>query len=65
MYKNSSLKEIEQKLAGEAISGLDQQKITTAELALGTSSVKLYDQPLLGSDPTATYDLVDTIRTIS
>lgn len=60
-----SLKEIEQKLVGEAISDIDWQKLTTAELALGTYSVMLYDQPLLGSDPAATYDLVDTIRTIS
>ncbi|KAL6324023.1 hypothetical protein AAG906_006294 [Vitis piasezkii] len=60
-----SLKEIEQKLVGEAISDIDRQKLTTAELALGTYSVMLYDQPLLGSDPAATYDLVDTIRTIS
>lgn len=60
-----SLKEIEQKLVGEAISDIDRQKLTTAELALGTYSVMLYDQPLLGSDPAATYDLVNTIRTIS
>lgn len=60
-----SLKEIEQKLVGEAISDIDWQKLTTAELALGTYSVMLYDQPLLGSDPAATYDLVNTIRTIS
>ncbi|KAK6911685.1 ABC transporter-like, ATP-binding domain [Dillenia turbinata] len=60
-----SLKTIEHKLAGEGISDIDRQKLTTAELALGTYSVMLYDQPFYGSDLAATYDLVDTIRTIS
>ncbi|XP_059654383.1 ABC transporter G family member 39-like [Cornus florida] len=60
-----SLKNIEHKLSGEAISDVDRQKLTTAELALGTYSVMLYDQPFTGSDLAATYDLVDTIRTIS
>lgn len=60
-----SLKEIQHKLAGEEISDTDRQKLTTAELALGTYSVMLYDQPFSGSDLAATYDLVDTIRTIS
>ncbi|KAJ0078484.1 hypothetical protein Patl1_23940 [Pistacia atlantica] len=60
-----SLKEIENKLAGEEISDIDRQKLTTAELALGTYSVMLYDQPFSGSDLVATYDLVDTIRAIS
>ncbi|XP_057493189.1 ABC transporter G family member 31-like [Actinidia eriantha] len=60
-----SLKNVEHKLTGEAISDIDRQKLTTAELALGTYSVLLYDQPLAGSDLAATYDLVDTIRTIS
>ncbi|KAF8401251.1 hypothetical protein HHK36_012183 [Tetracentron sinense] len=60
-----SLKQIEHKLTGEAISDIDRQKLTTAELALGTYSVMLYDQPFSGSDPATTYDLVDTIRTIS
>ncbi|KAF9594335.1 hypothetical protein IFM89_030464 [Coptis chinensis] len=59
------LKEIEHRLVGEEISDVDRQKLTTAELALGTYSVMIYDQPLSGSDPTSTYDLVDTIRTIS
>ncbi|CAI0551897.1 unnamed protein product [Linum tenue] len=43
----------------------DRQKLTTAELALGTYSVMLYDQPISGSDLAATYRLVDTIRTVS
>ncbi|KAL3515901.1 hypothetical protein ACH5RR_022803 [Cinchona calisaya] len=60
-----NLKNIEHKLTGEAISDTDRQKLTTAELALGTYAVMLYDQPLSGSDLAATYDLVDTIRTIS
>ncbi|KAJ4836594.1 hypothetical protein Tsubulata_030481, partial [Turnera subulata] len=59
------LKEIQQKLAGDEISDTDRQKLTTAELALGTYSVMLYDQPFSGSDLAATYSLVDTIRTIS
>lgn len=59
-----NLKNIEHKLAGEAISDTDRQKLTTAELALGTYVVMLYDQPLSGSDLAATYDLVDTIRTV-
>ncbi|XP_077240342.1 pleiotropic drug resistance protein 1-like [Tasmannia lanceolata] len=60
-----NLKEVENKLAGEGISDMDRQKLTTAELALGTYSIMLYDQPFSGSDPTATYDLVDTVRTLS
>lgn len=60
-----NLKDIEHKLAGDAISELDRQKLMSAELALGTYSVMLYDQPFSGSDPAATYDLVDTLRTIS
>ena len=59
-----NLKNIEQKLTGEAISDTDRQKLTTAELALGTYAVMLYDQPLSGSDLAATYDLVDTIRSM-
>lgn len=60
-----NLKQIENKLVGEEISNIDRQKLTTAELALGTYSVMIYDQPFSGSDLAATYDLVDTIRTIS
>ncbi|KAK2977191.1 hypothetical protein RJ640_008816 [Escallonia rubra] len=60
-----SLKNVEHKLTGEAISDVDRQKLTTAELALGTYSVMLYDQPFSGFDLAATYDLVDTLRTIS
>ncbi|OMO86213.1 hypothetical protein CCACVL1_09721 [Corchorus capsularis] len=60
-----SLKKIEHKLAGEDISDIDLQRLTTAELAIGTYAVMLYDQPFSGSDQAATYDLVDTIRTIS
>ena len=60
-----SLKHIENKLIGKAISDADRQKLTTAELALGTYSVMIYDQPFSGCDVAATYDLVDTIRTIS
>lgn len=59
-----NLKNIEHKLAGEAISDIDHQKLTTAKLALGTNSVMLYDQPFPGSDLAATYDLVDIVRTI-
>lgn len=51
-------------LTGEAISDTDRQKLTTAEFALGTYAVMLYDQPLSGSDLAATYDLADTIRTV-
>jgi ABC-type multidrug transport system ATPase subunit len=46
------------------ISDTDRQKLTTAELALATFSVMIYDQPFSGSDLADTYDLVDTIRTI-
>ena len=59
-----NLKNIEHKLTGEAISDTDRQKLTTAEFALGTYAVMLYDQPLSGSDLAATYDLADTIRTV-
>lgn len=59
------LKEVEHKLTGEGISDTDCQKLMTAELALGTYSLMLYDQPLAGTDLAATHDLVDTIRTIS
>ncbi|CAL1407763.1 unnamed protein product [Linum trigynum] len=58
------LKDLEHKLTGDA-SDSDRQKLTTAELALGTYSVMLYDQPISGSDLAATYRLVDTIRTVS
>ncbi|PON98277.1 ABC transporter, G [Trema orientale] len=58
------LKQIEHKLTLE-ISDIDRQKLTTAELAIGTFSVMFYDQPLSGSDLAATYDLVDTLRAIS
>lgn len=60
-----SLKKIEHKVTRELISGVDRQKLTTAKLSLGTYSAMLYDQPLLRSDLATTYDLVDTIRTIS
>ncbi|WCJ26876.1 ABC transporter G family member 36 [Euphorbia peplus] len=60
-----SLKEIQNKLTGDEISDTDRQRLTTAELALGTYSVMVYDQPFSGSDLAATYSLVDTIRTIS
>ncbi|KAI6695438.1 hypothetical protein NL676_023148 [Syzygium grande] len=60
-----SLKEVEHKLTGEGFSDFDRQKLTTAELALGTYSVMIYDQPFSSSDLAATYDLVDTLRTIS
>ncbi|KAI3439344.1 uncharacterized protein J3R85_004754 [Psidium guajava] len=59
------LKEVEHKLTGEGFSNFDRQKLTTAELALGTYSIMIYDQPFSISDLTATYDLVDTLRTIS
>ena len=53
-----SLKHIENKLIGKAISDADRQKLTTAELALGTYSIMIYDQPFSGCDVAATYDLV-------
>ncbi|KAL3725770.1 hypothetical protein ACJRO7_030751 [Eucalyptus globulus] len=59
------LKEVEHKLTGEGFSDFDCQKLTTAELALGTYSVMIYDQPFPSSDLAATYNLVDTLRTIS
>ncbi|XAR52732.1 Sulfate-transporting ATPase [Bertholletia excelsa] len=65
MLEILKLKHVENKLADESISDIDRQKLTTAELALGTYSVMIYDQPLAGSDLAATYDLVDTVRTIS
>uniref|UniRef100_A0A0D9Y0H1 ABC transporter domain-containing protein n=1 Tax=Leersia perrieri TaxID=77586 RepID=A0A0D9Y0H1_9ORYZ len=58
------LKKIENHLVSN-ISETDRDKLTTAELALGTYSVMLYDQPLASSDASMTYDLVNTIRTIS
>lgn len=58
-----SLKDRENKLVGDKISDTDHQKLTTGELALGTHSLVLYDQPFSGSDLVDTYDLVDTIRT--
>lgn len=60
-----SLKKVENQLAGDSISDTEHQKLTTAELAVGTYSVLIYDQPLSGCDLAATYDLVDTVRTIS
>jgi len=46
------------------ISDTDRDKLTIAELAVGTYSVMVYDQPLTGSDPAMTYDLVNTIRAV-
>jgi len=46
------------------ISDTDRDKLTLAELAVGTYSVMVYDQPLTGSDPAMTYDLVNTIRAV-
>uniref|UniRef100_A0A2P2JPI4 Uncharacterized protein n=1 Tax=Rhizophora mucronata TaxID=61149 RepID=A0A2P2JPI4_RHIMU len=60
-----NLKEIQHKLAGDAISDTDCQKLTTAELALGTYSVMPYDQPISGSNINNSYGSVDTLRTIS
>ncbi|TVU49709.1 hypothetical protein EJB05_01035, partial [Eragrostis curvula] len=57
------LKKIENCLVS-GISDGDRDKLTTAELALGTYSVMVYDQPLTGSDPVMTYDLVNTIRSV-
>ncbi|KAL6847372.1 hypothetical protein ACP4OV_023225 [Aristida adscensionis] len=57
------LKKIENCLVS-GISDTDRDKLTTAELALGTYSVMVYDQSLTGSDPAMTYDLVNTIRTV-
>ncbi|KAF0887584.1 hypothetical protein E2562_002303 [Oryza meyeriana var. granulata] len=50
------LKKIENHLVS-TISKTDRDKLTTAELALGTYSVILYDQPLASSDASMTYDL--------
>ena len=57
------LKKIENCLVS-GISDTDRDKLTIAELALGTYSVMVYDQPLTGSDLAMTYDLVNTIRTV-
>ncbi|KAL6623571.1 hypothetical protein ACP70R_033450 [Stipagrostis hirtigluma subsp. patula] len=57
------LKKIENCLVS-GISDTDRDNLTTAELALGTYSVMVYDQPLTGSNPAMTYDLVNTIRTV-
>ncbi|CAD6267446.1 unnamed protein product [Miscanthus lutarioriparius] len=46
------------------ISDTDRDKLAIAELALGTYSVMVYDQPLTGSDLAMTYDLVNTIRAV-
>ncbi|CAN6343362.1 unnamed protein product [Urochloa humidicola] len=57
------LKKIENCLVS-GISDTDRDKLTIAELAVGTYSVMVYDQPLTGSDQAMTYDLVNTIRTV-
>jgi ABC-type multidrug transport system ATPase subunit len=57
------LKKIENCLVS-GISDTDRDKLSIAELAVGTYSVMFYDQPLTGSDPAMTYDLVNTIRTV-
>ncbi|CAN6348072.1 unnamed protein product [Urochloa humidicola] len=57
------LKKIENCLVS-GISDTDRDKLTIAELAVGTYSVVVYDQPLTGSDQAMTYDLVNTIRTV-
>ena len=57
------LKKIENCLVS-GISDTDRDKLTIAELALGTYSVMVYDQPLTGSDLAMTYDLVNTIRAV-
>ncbi|XP_072148351.1 pleiotropic drug resistance protein TUR2-like [Setaria viridis] len=57
------LKKIENCLVS-GISDTDRDKLSIAELAVGTYSVMVYDQPLTGSDPAMTYDLVNTIRTV-
>ncbi|ERN03264.1 ABC transporter G family member 36 isoform X1 [Amborella trichopoda] len=59
------LKEIQHQLVGEELSESDHQKLTTAELALGTYAVMLYDQPPADLDPAAIYDLVDMLRILS
>ena len=58
-----NLKKIE-KFRVSGISDTDRDKLTIAELAVGTYSVMVYDQPLTGSDPAMTYDLVNTIRAV-
>jgi len=57
------LKKIENCLVS-GISDTDRDKLTIAELALGTYSVMVYDEPLTGSDLAMTYDLVNTIRAV-
>ncbi|GLJ34605.1 hypothetical protein SUGI_0695940 [Cryptomeria japonica] len=50
---------------GNGITENDREKLTTAELALGTYAVMLYDQPCSGNDSRATFELVSTLRSIS
>ncbi|CAN6338630.1 unnamed protein product [Urochloa humidicola] len=57
------LKKVENCLVS-GISDTDRDKLTIAELAVGTYSVVVYDQPLTGSDQAMTYDLVNTTRTV-
>ncbi|CAM6087925.1 unnamed protein product [Calypogeia fissa] len=66
------LKGIEHQLVGttggpdqNGISETERNRLTTAEIAMGTYSVMLYDQPCFGQESLATYDLVSTLRAIS
>lgn len=43
----------------------ERARLTTAEIALGTYAVMLYDQPCSGQDSLATYDLVHTLRVVA
>ncbi|MCO5592667.1 hypothetical protein L7F22_046670 [Adiantum nelumboides] len=60
------LKGIEGKVVGTleagGLSESERAQLTTAEIALGTYSVLLYDQPCADQDSIATYDLVHTLR---
>lgn len=61
------LKKIEDQLVGSLQKGItedDLNRLTTAEIAMGTYSVMLYDQPCFGQESLATYDLVSTLRAI-
>jgi ABC-type multidrug transport system ATPase subunit len=62
-----ALKDIEHHVVGTGETGIskdDRNRLTTAEVALGTYSVMLYDQPCLGQESLATYELVSLLRVL-
>ncbi|EFJ33605.1 hypothetical protein SELMODRAFT_406260 [Selaginella moellendorffii] len=62
------LKAVEDKLVGigqDGLSETNRHRLTSAELAIGTYAVMIYDQPCYEQDSQATYDLVFTLRAIS